>query len=403
MIASDPGLQEAIETTGRPPLVVYHGHCDDGFTAAWVARKAMPDAEFRPFTYEMSPLSAEELAGREVYMLDFCPNTVEQLRQWVLNSRGRLALLDHHKTAKALVEEIELELGTNADVYASLLDCPPDLIFDMEKSGAMLAWEFFFPGVDAPYLVGYVQDRDLWKWQMAYSKEFSAYLRSFERTWDIWDMIDEAFGGSKATERMFDQGAAIVRSNARLVEEMMNRAVPCKILGYDTLIADAPFEFASEVAGGLALRLEAMGATSPFGMSVAFRSAPGKPGGSLAQFSLRSRGDFDVSAIAKKMGGGGHKNAAGFERVTPYPHLDLAVTEQMLCNLADASARPMPVGTPALDEDVERACSKLVGMSRSNRRKTLSDMEKQAPMLYKAVSARLTEIRQQVKSHRESF
>lgn len=29
--------------------------------------------------------------------------------------------------------------------------------------------------------------------------------------------------------------------------------------------------------------------------------------------SLRSNGDYDVSAIAKKFGGGGHKNAAGFE------------------------------------------------------------------------------------------
>ena len=29
--------------------------------------------------------------------------------------------------------------------------------------------------------------------------------------------------------------------------------------------------------------------------------------------SLRSNGDYDVSAIAKAFGGGGHKNAAGFE------------------------------------------------------------------------------------------
>ena len=28
--------------------------------------------------------------------------------------------------------------------------------------------------------------------------------------------------------------------------------------------------------------------------------------------SLRSEGDYDVSGIAKRYGGGGHKNAAGF-------------------------------------------------------------------------------------------
>ena len=31
------------------------------------------------------------------------------------------------------------------------------------------------------------------------------------------------------------------------------------------------------------------------------------------QFSLRSNGDIDVSAIAKIYNGGGHKNAAGFQ------------------------------------------------------------------------------------------
>lgn len=33
----------------------------------------------------------------------------------------------------------------------------------------------------------------------------------------------------------------------------------------------------------------------------------------VANCSLRSNGDYDVSAIAKAFGGGGHKNAAGFE------------------------------------------------------------------------------------------
>ena len=34
------------------------------------------------------------------------------------------------------------------------------------------------------------------------------------------------------------------------------------------------------------------------------------------KYSLRSKGDFDVSIIAKAFGGGGHKNAAGFESDT---------------------------------------------------------------------------------------
>jgi nanoRNase/pAp phosphatase (c-di-AMP/oligoRNAs hydrolase) len=33
----------------------------------------------------------------------------------------------------------------------------------------------------------------------------------------------------------------------------------------------------------------------------------------MAKCSLRSNGDYDVSAIAKAFGGGGHRNAAGFQ------------------------------------------------------------------------------------------
>ena len=37
-----------------------------------------------------------------------------------------------------------------------------DSVFDMQKSGAMLAWDYFFPAQEAPEIVRYVQDRDIW-------------------------------------------------------------------------------------------------------------------------------------------------------------------------------------------------------------------------------------------------
>lgn len=36
-----------------------------------------------------------------------------------------------------------------------------------------------------------------------------------------------------------------------------------------------------------------------------------------AVYSLRSRGEYDVSELAKRWGGGGHKNAAGFNVPAP--------------------------------------------------------------------------------------
>ena len=66
-------------------------------------------------------------------------------------------------------------------------------------------------------------------------------------------------------------------------------------------IANAPYSFASEVAGEIAGQ-----------DGTEFGACYFEVEQNRFQYSLRSRGDFDVSEIAKKFGGGGHKNAAGF-------------------------------------------------------------------------------------------
>jgi phosphoesterase RecJ-like protein len=39
------------------------------------------------------------------------------------------------------------------------------------------------------------------------------------------------------------------------------------------------------------------------------------------RISMRSKGDVDVNLVAKKFGGGGHKNAAGCSMTGDYPHV----------------------------------------------------------------------------------
>jgi hypothetical protein len=51
--------------------------------------------------------------------------------------------------------------------------------------------------------------------------------------------------------------------------------------------------------------------------SVLAPDRPGEPEGRV--YSLRSRNGFDVSAVAKSMGGGGHRAAAGFTVREPKP------------------------------------------------------------------------------------
>ncbi len=84
---------------------------------------------------------------------------------------------------------------------------------------------------------------------------------------------------------------------------MCDNAVMHEISGYTVPMVNATLLF-SEIGHELCKRYS----ESPFAASYFIRK-DGK-----IQYSLRSIGNFDVSAVAKEHGGGGHKNAAGFEK-----------------------------------------------------------------------------------------
>ena len=110
------------------PLVIYHANCWDGFCAAWVARKALGEIEAVPAHYGQPP---PDVTGRQVFILDF-----SYPRDVMVNVVGQAAwtcVLDHHKTAKEALHRLDEVLAPDLTV-----------VFDMEKSGGRLAWEYFW-------------------------------------------------------------------------------------------------------------------------------------------------------------------------------------------------------------------------------------------------------------------
>jgi hypothetical protein len=258
----------------KPTLVVYHANCPDGFCAAWVASKSLPaGTEFYAAHYGGE---LPDFTDRNVMFLDWCP----KLHQMPLLEVARsVVCLDHHITSKLEAEKLG---GT----------------FDITKSGAMLTWEHFNPGIPAPDIVKYVQDRDLWKWDLEYSKGYSAALSTYPYEFGAWDKFN-----ALTTSEVLVIGAAITRYQDKLVESHVKHARLQQVCGHEVLVANATVLF-SEIG-------EALAKNMPFGATY-FDRADGK-----RQWSLRSRGDggLHVGDLAKTMGGGGHPNAAGFETI----------------------------------------------------------------------------------------
>jgi oligoribonuclease NrnB/cAMP/cGMP phosphodiesterase (DHH superfamily) len=275
------------------PLILFHAGCYDGYTSAWVAANALggEDAvEMKPIQYkrEEKTLEGLQIAGREVYVVDFSFDKATVLDMAAL--ADKMVVLDHHKTAQEALESI---VG-----HDEMLNLTVE--FDMDRSGAGMTWDFFhdFP---RPLLVDLVEDRDIWKWELENSEELNAWIMSHDFDFETWDKMHRDL--SFEPEKPLQEAGAIIRFRDRAVKALVSNAESIVIKGHKVPAVNSAV-FQSEV--GHALMEEKPG--RPFACVWFYKRGQ-------YIYSLRSTDDAeDVGAIAKSLGGGGHRNAAGFVR-----------------------------------------------------------------------------------------
>jgi len=271
-------MNESLTIKHSKPLIIYHAGCPDGFCAAWVANMYFrqirgTDAELHPGRYEDPP---PDVSGRDVLIVDFSyPRDILIEMYKMANS---LRVFDHHKTSQADL--------------ASLTWC----VFDMNESGATLTWRELF--TDPPLaVVRYVRDRDLWKWELPNSKEVSAYIMSLPHDIKVWDEIFNKI----TVEEMIKLGTACRQVVNHFIDMQIKNAYKLNLFGIDWIAVNTPQSNVADVLGALVAqhKLPALG-WSVFNDGV-------------VGLSLRSADDLpmDVSVVAKSLGGGGHRNAAG--------------------------------------------------------------------------------------------
>jgi oligoribonuclease NrnB/cAMP/cGMP phosphodiesterase (DHH superfamily) len=287
-------------------LCLYHGgKCLDGFVSAWVVSQFFPQADFVPANYGDAP---PNVSGMDVVIVDFSWPRAALLE--MKKKAKSLVVLDHHKTAEADLKGLDF------------------CVFDMEKSGARLAWEFFSDDSKSPWLVDYAEDADLWRWALPYSREVKAYLHSIPWTFEAFDQLVIKKGDSisgVAPLHLVDQGAAILRFKEQMIEAAIRHATEIEMDGHKVMCANvSSTELISDVGHRLAI-------DRPFSVTY-FKK------GNTTVYSLRSTPDgIDVSEVAKQHGGGGHRNAAGFNVVwngTEPEHFSGVRTEQTKAAIA---------------------------------------------------------------------
>ena len=281
------------------PIIIFHGNCMDGIAAAWGVYdglRHLPELPEFVQGYYGNPPPA--IKGRDVYIVDFSypANVMEQ----IIAEANMVVVLDHHASAKQACQNVTVDESTGSKI-----------IFDMNRSGAMLAWDFFH-SEEPPLVLQYIQDRDLWTWKLPYSQEINMFLRNP-------DIIDpnkpmEAFLQLSKFAAMPDadflgisvpRGEELLKARDRLVEECTKNwfVVTMQLPEGEVLVPAcfAPSSIASECGNTLAY-MEGAEVGVVFG-NLAF--------GKFA-CSIRGRKGTDLAKrLALHYGGGGHDQAAG--------------------------------------------------------------------------------------------
>lgn len=268
--------------------VLYHSNCPDGFGAAFAMWLGFGNSDGvykavsygKPFPEDIKKLLTED---DRVYIVDFSYPT-DVLKE--INTICPTIILDHHAGA-------EEQLKNSGCQY----------VFDNNRSGAVIAFDW----VAAQKLYSssnrlffeYVQDRDLWLWKMPSSKALSAWLMSFPYDFSIWYNLLLMFFNNRGT--CISEGEAILRFKAKELSMICDGAYKAKLDDLDVVAVNATSQW-SEVGEELLKRYPNEN------IAVSYW----KRNDNVYQFSIRTRSGTNAIDIAKKFGGGGHAQAAGF-------------------------------------------------------------------------------------------
>ncbi len=260
--------------------VLYHENCFDGFTAAWILSNSANwwDANFIAVSHGDEPPPG--LLGKHVLIVDF--SYKRSVLEKLLTKVASLQVWDHHASAALDLRDF------------------PGATFDMDRSGAGLAWDLAIRTART-WLVNVVEDRDLWRFKFETTKACNAYMATQDFTFENWTRMmnlgeDECARRGGAVMEYIAQYGRNALSNSRQEFVRVNGGA-----GYRVPTVNIQYMNASE-------HLHELLEQNPgcwFVVSY-FRQGDGR-----WRLSFRCRDNYDVAKVAEYYGGGGHQKAAG--------------------------------------------------------------------------------------------
>lgn len=256
--------------------VIYHAECPDGFAGSYAAwKKFGNNAIYIPVYHDTSP--PPQIYGKHVYSLDYS-YTLPVVRD-LLPKVKSLTIIDHHISN---VEAVKLAGG----------------VTDMDHSGGVLSWIYFFPDKKIPRLFKNVEDIDIWKFKLPYTNEIAEITSLYPLDYKVWDKMVREMETAKGLKKYVEEGKILIKKRDEQVKKLAGYAEVVTFEGYNCYMINSPC-YTSHLGNFLVKKMP------PIAIIWSRR-------GNKIIVGLRSDGSVDVAKIAEKYGGGGHKAASGF-------------------------------------------------------------------------------------------
>lgn len=269
--------------------VIYHSSCVDGFGSALSAYVFFKNNNGEQPKYHAGKFgilpNLEEVKNKNVLICDFSYKK-DQLN-FLKTITKNLLILDHHKTAEEDLRELP----------------ESNKIFRMDHSGAYITWRYFFRNGPVPLAIRYIEDNDIWKKSMPNTYEFTAFIFTLPYEFQNYEkLLDDDYVINVA----IPEGIGMVKQNKSIVSRMVEFTAP-KFVSLDGKYYFVchlnSTELRSEIGNALLKKYQNMNFSVVYWINDEESST---------SYSLRSVDNAtDVSEIAKKLNGGGHRNASG--------------------------------------------------------------------------------------------
>lgn len=280
----------------------YHSVDKDGHCSGALVKHYFPGCEMIGIDHGQ-PFPLDQIINEDVWMVDFALQPFEQMFH-VKRAAANFVWIDHHESAINAYEDF---IGRG--VPAVFPEISGRRAKGNAKAACELTWKFLYPDKEMPKFVEFIGRYDVWDHHDPGVLPFQFGIRIEDTDPTNQYFWNEMLNRPKKTRSIYNAGKIVMRFIERDYKAYAKTA-------FETVLLRDPVA----IDGG---KITCLAINRSFTSSQLFDSIwDEKKFDAMLTFgwrdgqwtvSLYSTSDLDVSAVAKAYGGGGHKQAAGFQ------------------------------------------------------------------------------------------